>query len=34
VLFAADSLGHVLDEVGGFFETATDESVAALIAPS
>ncbi len=33
VLFAADSLGHVLDEVGGFFESATDESVAALIAP-
>ena len=33
VLFAADSLTHVLDEVGGFFDTATDESVAALIAP-
>lgn len=32
VLFAADSLGQVLDEVGGFFESATDESVARLIA--
>ncbi len=32
VLFAGDSLAHVLDEVGGFFEAATDESVGALIA--
>lgn len=30
VLFAADSLAHVLDVVGGFFETATDQSVAAV----
>ena len=33
VLFAADSLAQVLEEVGGFFETATDESIAALIEP-
>jgi phenylalanine-4-hydroxylase len=32
VLFAADSVAHVLDEAGGFFEAATDESVAAIIA--
>lgn len=30
VLFAADSLDHVLDTVGGFFATATDDSVAPL----
>jgi phenylalanine-4-hydroxylase len=27
VLFAARSWGEVLDEVGGFFDTATDESI-------
>lgn len=32
VLFAGDSLDHVLDVVGGFFADATDESVADLIA--
>lgn len=34
VLFAGDSLDHVLEVVGGFFGDATDESVAALIEPS
>lgn len=32
VLFAGDSIAHVLDVVGGFFDTATDETAAALIA--
>ena len=27
VLFAAESLSHVLEEVGGFFATATDDSI-------
>ncbi len=31
VLFAGDSLAHVLDVVGGFFADATDDSVAALV---
>ena len=34
VLFAGDSLAHVLDVVGGFFAEATDESVVELIASS
>jgi len=31
VLFAGDSLSHVLDTVGGFFADATDESLAARL---
>ena len=31
ILFAGDSLQQVLDVVGGFFSTATDESIAALL---
>lgn len=31
VLFAGDSLAHVLDVVGGFFADATDESVGTLL---
>ena len=31
VLFAADSWQHVHDVVGGFFDTATDDSIAALL---
>lgn len=30
VLFAGDSIAHVLDVVGGFFDTATDETADAL----
>lgn len=33
VLFAGESVDHVLDVVGGFFAEATDESAAELIAP-
>ncbi len=34
ILFAGDSLQHVLDVVGGFLTTATDDSIAALLDPS
>lgn len=34
VLFAGDSLDHVLEVVGGFFDGANDETVTALIEPS
>jgi len=32
VLFAGESLGHVLDVVGGFYANATDRSIARLLA--
>ena len=32
VLFAGESLGHVVDVVGGFYETATDDSITRLLA--
>ena len=31
VLFGADSIAHVLEVVGGFFDTCTDESIATLV---
>lgn len=34
VLFAGESVDHVLDVVGGFFAEATDESATELIAPT
>jgi phenylalanine-4-hydroxylase len=32
ILFAGDSMLHVLDVIGGFFATATDESIERLTA--
>ena len=32
ILFAGESLQHVHDVVGGFFATATDDTIAALLA--
>lgn len=34
VLYAGDSFAHVEDLVGGFWESCTDESIAALLAPA
>jgi hypothetical protein len=31
VLFEGQSLRHVVDVVGGFYETATDESISRLL---
>lgn len=33
VLFGAESIAHALEVVGGFFDTCTDESIAALASP-
>jgi phenylalanine-4-hydroxylase len=34
VLFAADAWAHVEDAVGGFWDTCTDDSIAALRRPA